>query len=61
VKSHPKSSNLWADAPLNPDVALSQSIAVYGVNNLEAGSLFLPKYNQAVAAVHGQILNGQQQ
>ena len=42
VKSHPKSNNLWADAPLNPDVALSQSIAVYDVNNLEAGFEVLP-------------------
>jgi len=42
VKSHPKSSNLWADAPLNPDVAFSQSIAVYDVNNLESGFEVLP-------------------
>jgi nitrite reductase (NO-forming)/hydroxylamine reductase len=42
VKSHPKSNNLWADAPLNPDVAFSQSIAVYDVNNLEAGFEVLP-------------------
>jgi nitrite reductase (NO-forming)/hydroxylamine reductase len=42
VKSHPKSSNLWADAPLNPDVAFSQSVAVYDVNNLEAGFEILP-------------------
>jgi nitrite reductase (NO-forming)/hydroxylamine reductase len=42
VKSHPKSSNLWADAPLNPDVAFSQSVAVYDVNNLEAGFEVLP-------------------
>ena len=42
VKSHPKSSNLWVDAPLNPDVAFSQSIAVYDVNNLEAGFEILP-------------------
>ena len=42
VKSHPNSSNLWVDAPLNPDVAFSQSIAVYDVNNLEAGFEVLP-------------------
>jgi nitrite reductase (NO-forming)/hydroxylamine reductase len=42
VKSHPKSSNLWVDAPLNPDVAFSQSIAVYDVNNLDAGFEVLP-------------------
>ena len=42
VKSHPKSSNLWVDAPLNPDEAFSQSIAVYDVNNLDAGFVTLP-------------------
>jgi nitrite reductase (NO-forming)/hydroxylamine reductase len=42
VKSHPKSSNLWADAPLNPDTAVSQSVAVYDVNNLDAGFEVLP-------------------
>ena len=42
VKSHPKSSNLWVDAPLNPDAAISQSIAVFDVNNLEAGYEVLP-------------------
>jgi nitrite reductase (NO-forming)/hydroxylamine reductase len=42
VKSHPKSSNLWVDAPLNPDTALSQSIAVYDVNNLDGGFEVLP-------------------
>ena len=42
VKSHPNSSNLWADAPLNPDVAVSQSVAVYDVNNLDAGFEVLP-------------------
>jgi nitrite reductase (NO-forming)/hydroxylamine reductase len=42
VKSHPKSKNLWVDAPLNPDTKFSQSIAVYDVNNLEAGFEVLP-------------------
>jgi len=42
VKSHPNSSNLWVDAPLNPDTALSQSIAVFDVNNLEGGFEVLP-------------------
>jgi nitrite reductase (NO-forming)/hydroxylamine reductase len=42
VKSHPKSTNLWADAPLNPDTAVSQSVAVYDVNNLDAGFEVLP-------------------
>jgi len=42
VKSHPKSSNLWVDAPLNPDESVSQSIAVYDVTNLDAGFQVLP-------------------
>jgi len=37
VKSHPESTNLWVDAPLNPDEAFSQSIAVYDINDLDAG------------------------
>lgn len=42
VKSHPESTNLWVDAPLNPDVAISQSIAVFDIRNLEAGYEVLP-------------------
>jgi nitrite reductase (NO-forming)/hydroxylamine reductase len=42
VKSHPTSSNLWVDAPLNPDESFSQSIAVFDINNLDAGFDVLP-------------------
>jgi len=42
VKSHPASSNLWVDSPLNPDPAISQSVAVFDINNLEAGYTVLP-------------------
>jgi nitrite reductase (NO-forming)/hydroxylamine reductase len=42
VKTHPKSTNLWVDAPLNPDKAYSQSVAVFDINNLEAGFEILP-------------------
>jgi len=42
VKSHPKSNNLWVDSPLNPDATISQSVAVYDVNNLEAGFKVVP-------------------
>ncbi len=42
VKSHPKSNNLWVDAPLNPDPAVSQSVAVFNVKDLEAGYEVLP-------------------
>ncbi len=42
VKSHPNSTNLWVDAPLNPDESFSQSIAVFDVNDLDAGFVTLP-------------------
>ena len=34
VKSHPVSSNLWADAPLNPEKDIATSVAVYDTNDL---------------------------
>jgi nitrite reductase (NO-forming)/hydroxylamine reductase len=34
VKSHPKSKNLWADAPLNPDPKLAGSVTVYNIDDL---------------------------
>jgi nitrite reductase (NO-forming)/hydroxylamine reductase len=34
VKTHPKSSNLWADAPLNPEKELAESVTVYDIKNL---------------------------
>ena len=42
IKSHPHSRNLWVDAPLNPDTAFSQSIAVFSIDNLDAGFEVLP-------------------
>jgi nitrite reductase (NO-forming)/hydroxylamine reductase len=42
VKTHPKSKNLWVDTPLNPDARISQSVAVYDVNNLDKGFEVLP-------------------
>jgi nitrite reductase (NO-forming)/hydroxylamine reductase len=42
IKTHPKSKNLWVDTPLNPDAKLSQSVAVYDINNLEKGFVTLP-------------------
>ncbi|MBW8459385.1 MAG: c-type cytochrome [Thiobacillus sp.] len=35
VKTHPKSNNLWADAPLNPDQELAESVTVYDIRNLD--------------------------
>ena len=42
VKTHPKSSNLWVDTPLNPDEKVSQSVAVFDIGNLDAGYQSLP-------------------
>jgi len=42
VKSHPESSNLWVDAPLNPETGFSQSVAVFDVNDPDAGFEVLP-------------------
>ena len=42
IKTHPKSRNLWVDTPLNPDAKISQSIAVYDINNLDKGYQVLP-------------------
>ncbi|MDH3645119.1 MAG: nitrite reductase, partial [Gammaproteobacteria bacterium] len=42
VKSHPKSTNLWADSPLNPDTNISQSVAVFNIADLDAGYEVLP-------------------
>ena len=37
VKTHPKSRNLWVDNPLNPDVGVSQTVAVYDIDHLDKG------------------------
>ena len=42
VKSHPKSKNLWADSPLNPNAKVSQSVAVFDIANLDKGYEVLP-------------------
>nr|WP_321353400.1 cytochrome D1 domain-containing protein [uncultured Methanoregula sp.] len=42
VKSHPKSTHLYSDAPLNPDPKVSQSVVVYDINNLDKGFTVLP-------------------
>ena len=42
LKTHPKSKNLWVDTPLHPDPKISQSVAVYDINNLEKGFKVLP-------------------
>ena len=42
VKSNPKSRHLYVDTPLNPDQAISQSVAVFDTENLDAGYKVLP-------------------
>jgi nitrite reductase (NO-forming)/hydroxylamine reductase len=42
VKSHPDSRNLWVDTPLNPDEGISQSVAVFDIDDLDAGYEVLP-------------------
>jgi len=42
VKTHPESTNLWVDTPLHPEPKVSQSIAVFDIDNLDAGYEVLP-------------------
>ncbi len=42
IKTHPKSTNLWVDTPLHPDESISQSVAVFNINDLDAGFEVLP-------------------
>ena len=42
IKTHPKSRNLWVDTPLNPNEQISQSVAVYDIDNLDKGYEVLP-------------------
>jgi nitrite reductase (NO-forming)/hydroxylamine reductase len=42
IKTHPKSNRLYVDTTLNPDPAISQSIAVFNIGDLEAGYTVLP-------------------
>jgi len=42
IKTHPKSNHLYSDAPLNPDPAVSQSIVVFDIRDLDKGYTVLP-------------------
>ncbi|MCG8382072.1 MAG: nitrite reductase [Gammaproteobacteria bacterium] len=42
IKTHPKSKNLYVDTPLNPAEPISQSVAVFDIQNLEKGYKVLP-------------------
>jgi len=35
IKTHPKSTNLWVDTPLNPEAELASSVAVFDIKNLD--------------------------
>jgi nitrite reductase (NO-forming) / hydroxylamine reductase len=42
IKTHPNSHHLYVDTTLNPDAKLSQSVAVFDINNLDKGYSVLP-------------------
>jgi len=42
IKTHPKSTNLWVDTPLNGDAKISQSVAVFDIKALDKGFEVLP-------------------
>lgn len=42
IKTHPTSHYLYVDTPLNPDPKASQTIAVFDINDLDAGYKVLP-------------------
>ena len=42
IKTHPKSKHLYVDTALNPDAKISQSVAVFDIDNLKAGFKVLP-------------------
>jgi len=42
IKTHPKSRNLYVDTALNPDTKISQSVAVFDLDDLDSGYKVLP-------------------
>ncbi len=42
IKTHPKSKNLYVDTALNPAEPISQSVAVFDIDNLDKGFDVLP-------------------
>jgi nitrite reductase (NO-forming) / hydroxylamine reductase len=42
LKTHPKSTNLWVDTPLNPDPKISQSVAVFDITHPDKGYVRIP-------------------
>jgi len=62
VKTHPKSSHLWVDAPLNPDKESAESVTVYDIKNLDKPPVLinvakmadLPESKAVKRAVHAE-------
>lgn len=42
IKTHPTSKNLYVDTPLNPEAEVASSIAVFDLDNLDAGYEVIP-------------------
>ncbi|MBK9081329.1 MAG: c-type cytochrome [Rhizobiales bacterium] len=42
IKTHPKSRNLWVDTPLNNEAAVSTTVAVFDLDNLDKPKAVLP-------------------
>jgi nitrite reductase (NO-forming)/hydroxylamine reductase len=42
IKTHPKSTHLYVDTPLNPDSKIARSVAVFDIKNLSAKPKILP-------------------
>ncbi len=42
IKTHPASRHLYVDTTLSPDTKLSQSVAVFNIDKLDAGYTVLP-------------------
>jgi nitrite reductase (NO-forming)/hydroxylamine reductase len=42
LKTHPKSKNLWVDTTLNPEEGISQSVAVWDIDNIDKGHELIP-------------------
>jgi nitrite reductase (NO-forming)/hydroxylamine reductase len=42
IKTHPNSRNLYVDTPLNPEAELASSVAVFDLDDLDAGYEVLP-------------------
>ncbi|MGD9869414.1 MAG: cytochrome D1 domain-containing protein [Thauera sp.] len=42
LKTHPQSKNLWVDTTLNPEESISQSVAVWDIDNIDKGYELIP-------------------